>query len=166
MNIRYRWSTGWLWSCIAAVLAILVILIVYIVRAEQDPMLEWPMVNDALSESIERINGNVPEESPFVSAGDDQGTEDNADNAELNVNPTKDEGGEEEPAPADDGRISINRADSQQLQQLPGIGPSKAQAIIDYREEVGRFVTIDQIMDVKGIGPKTFSKIQDQIRVD
>jgi competence protein ComEA len=64
-----------------------------------------------------------------------------------------------------DGKININKATSDELQNLPGIGPSKAEAIIAYREESGLFQTIDDLKLVTGIGDKTFEKLQDQIIV-
>lgn len=53
-------------------------------------------------------------------------------------------------------RVSLNRADLLQLQQLKGVGAKKAQAIIDYRQQNGNFKTIEDIQKVKGIGPKMF----------
>lgn len=48
---------------------------------------------------------------------------------------------------------------------LPGIGPSKAQAIISYREENGPFESIDELKNVSGIGDKTFEKLMDLIDI-
>lgn len=64
-----------------------------------------------------------------------------------------------------EGKININKATSDELQNLPGIGPSKAEAIIAYREDSGLFQTIDDLKLVTGIGDKTFEKLQDQIIV-
>jgi len=64
-----------------------------------------------------------------------------------------------------EGKININKATSDDLQNLPGIGPSKAEAIIAYREDSGLFQTIDDLKLVTGIGDKTFEKLQDQIIV-
>ena len=64
-----------------------------------------------------------------------------------------------------DGKININTADSPELQELDGIGPVTAEKIIDYREENGRFDTIEDIKNVSGIGDKTFEKLKDDIRV-
>jgi competence protein ComEA len=61
--------------------------------------------------------------------------------------------------------ININTATAEQLDALPGIGPTKAQAIIDYRNEHGRFDSIEDIQNVKGIKEGEFSKIKDYIRV-
>lgn len=62
--------------------------------------------------------------------------------------------------------ININNADLSTLLQLNGIGPQKAQSIIDYREANGFFKTIDELTDVSGIGLKTVEKIQNQITVN
>jgi len=61
--------------------------------------------------------------------------------------------------------VNINTATAEQLDALPGIGPTKAQAIIDYRNEHGRFNSIEDIQNVKGIKEGEFSKIKDYIRV-
>lgn len=63
-----------------------------------------------------------------------------------------------------DERIDINRASFEQLQTLPGIGPTTAQNIIDYRNEVGYFETIEDIKNVSGIGEATFNTIKDLIK--
>lgn len=61
--------------------------------------------------------------------------------------------------------ININTASADQLDLLPGIGPAKAQAIIDYRESNGPFTAIEQIQNVPGIGPATFENIKELITV-
>lgn len=65
-----------------------------------------------------------------------------------------------------EGLININKASKAELMELYGIGDVKAQAIIDYREENGSFVSIEDIKEVSGIGDKTFEKIKDKITVD
>lgn len=59
--------------------------------------------------------------------------------------------------------VNINSASLEELDTLPGIGPTTAQKIIDYREVNGPFSTIEDIMNVSGIGPATFEEIQDLI---
>lgn len=62
-------------------------------------------------------------------------------------------------------KININTADENQLQTLTGIGPAKAQKIIEYRESNGGFKSIEEIMNVSGIGEKTFENIKENICV-
>lgn len=61
--------------------------------------------------------------------------------------------------------VNINTADAALLDTLPGIGPAKAQAIIDYRTKNGPFQAIEDIQNVSGIGPTTFANMKDQITV-
>jgi competence protein ComEA len=61
--------------------------------------------------------------------------------------------------------VNINKASIEELDTLPEIGPKTAQAIIDYRNANGPFVSIEDILDVKGIGSVTFDKIKDLITV-
>ncbi len=63
-------------------------------------------------------------------------------------------------------RININTASVQELDRLPKIGPTTAQQIVDYRSRNGPFQKIEDIKNVKGIGPATFEQIKDWITVD
>lgn len=62
-------------------------------------------------------------------------------------------------------QININEADTAGLQELPGIGESKAQTIIDHRETEGLFKTVEELKNVSGIGDKTFEKLEPFITV-
>ncbi|WP_353661510.1 helix-hairpin-helix domain-containing protein [Hydrogenimonas sp. SS33] len=61
--------------------------------------------------------------------------------------------------------IDINSADVKTLTQLKGIGPVKAQAIVDYRKKHGKFKRVEELDEVKGIGPKTVEKIKSKVTV-
>lgn len=64
-----------------------------------------------------------------------------------------------------DNKININTANSAELDSLSGIGPSKAEAIIKYREENGNFKTIEEIKNVTGIGEGLFEKFKENITI-
>jgi competence protein ComEA len=61
--------------------------------------------------------------------------------------------------------VNINTATVADLETLPGIGPSTAEKIVEYRDSNGSFATIDEIMSVSGIGPAKFEKIEAYISV-
>jgi competence protein ComEA len=62
--------------------------------------------------------------------------------------------------------ININTASQAELETLPGIGPTTAQRIIQYREQNGPFVSTEDIINVPGIGAGTYQRIQDLITVE
>lgn len=63
-------------------------------------------------------------------------------------------------------RIPVNTADVYELDRLPGIGPTKAQAIVDYRTEHGPFQSTEQLLEVSGIGEATLEGLLDYITLD
>ena len=65
----------------------------------------------------------------------------------------------------DDKKVNLNTASQEELQTIPGIGPSKAVQIISYRETNGSFKTIEDIMKISGIKEGVFNKIKDSIKV-
>jgi competence protein ComEA len=67
--------------------------------------------------------------------------------------------------PPPGGPIDLNQASVNDLENLPGIGPVKAQAIVDYREGKGGFQSVEEITSVSGIGPATYQGIKDLVTV-
>ena len=63
------------------------------------------------------------------------------------------------------GKVNINEAMQTELEQLPGIGPSLATRIIEYREQNGNFNNVEDLQNVKGIGDAKFNDIKDKVTV-
>lgn len=70
-----------------------------------------------------------------------------------------------EPGQAAADRINVNTASAEQLDTLPGIGPVYARRIIEYRTEYGPFTTVEQLMEIKGIGKKRLEKLKPFIKL-
>lgn len=63
------------------------------------------------------------------------------------------------------GPVNLNTASLEQLDTLPGVGPSTAQAIADYRQEHGRFKTVDELLEVRGIGDAKMAQLRPRVTV-
>lgn len=66
---------------------------------------------------------------------------------------------------ASSGKININKASTTELQQLPGIGPSTAEKIMEYRRQNGTFHKVEDLKNISGIGEKTFARLREKISV-
>lgn len=64
------------------------------------------------------------------------------------------------PSPSAAGQVNLNTADQAALESIPGVGPVTASAILGYRSEVGAFTSLDQLLDVDGIGPATIDSLR------
>ena len=61
--------------------------------------------------------------------------------------------------------VDINTADAAALEQVKGLGPAKAAAIVDYRKANGPFKSVDDLVKVPGIGEKTVEQLRDQVSI-
>jgi competence protein ComEA len=68
-------------------------------------------------------------------------------------------------AEADKSPVDINAADSVKLTELPGIGPALAQRIVDYRKEHGPFKSIDELVNVRGVGERLLERLRDRLTI-
>ncbi|PIY38035.1 MAG: hypothetical protein COZ03_08950 [Candidatus Aquicultor secundus] len=68
--------------------------------------------------------------------------------------------------PVSGAKVNLNTASMEQLDALPGVGPSTAKKIIDYRNKSGPFKRIDNLKDVDGIGAKKFDQLKDLVCAD
>jgi competence protein ComEA len=82
--------------------------------------------------------------------------------AEGAASPVAAPGGSDDPLA---GVIDLNTADAAALESLPRVGPSLARRILDWREANGRFASVDQLLEVSGIGQKTLEGFRDRVRV-
>jgi comEA protein len=63
------------------------------------------------------------------------------------------------------GPVNLNSATAAQIASLPGIGPTTADLVVQYREKNGPFKKIEEIMNVRGVGEKSFLRIKDRLTV-
>lgn len=96
-----------------------------------------------------------------------------SDGQQIMIGTTRDPAGEVREQPgsstgsgsAASGALDLNRASQTQLEELPGVGPVIAQAILSWREQHGQFTRVEELQEVDGIGPKTYAQIAPHVRV-
>lgn len=71
---------------------------------------------------------------------------------------------ETKPAPA--GKVNLNTASAEQLEAVPGIGAKLAARIVEHRQKSGGFKTVQELMNVQGVGEKSFTKLQGFLTVE
>lgn len=132
----------------------------------------WVSVNREMAALLPSPEASAPAPSPAGRAENGSGGEaDSSGGADLLPEPEaadKKDDEAQEPAATDkpaSGGVNINTASATRLTDLPGIGPSKANAIVAYREANGPFRTPEELKKVKGIGEKTYEKLKDKIAV-
>ena len=70
-----------------------------------------------------------------------------------------------QPVVKSDGLVNLNSASVAELDELPGIGPQTAQAIVDHRTRNGPFLAVEELLDVRGIGPSKLAALRERVRV-
>ena len=79
---------------------------------------------------------------------------------EIETDQAADSGG----GPSTDGVVNLNTATQAELEELPGVGPGMAAAILAWREENGKFGSVEELQEISGIGPKTYEKLAPLVR--
>ncbi|RED64297.1 ComEA family DNA-binding protein [Cohnella phaseoli] len=178
-NNMFRMRKTWA----AALFAIAVALLCFVLfRESREQGIEgWTPVNEALQEAIgslaspSEVEGEERQAAADLTAG--QGTDQSTDQPSQPPSPISSqtpspassspaaEVGEETPREASPGTLDLNRATEADLDALPGIGPSKAKAILAHRDKIGGFRRVEQLLDVKGIGPKVFEHLSGLVHV-
>ena len=70
------------------------------------------------------------------------------------------------PKPIPEGKVNVNTAGLEELQQLPGVGPAIAQRILDEREANGAYISLEDLLRVRGIGEKTLENMKEYVTVE
>lgn len=108
--------------------------------------------------------GNVAAISHTASPSATNDTTDTADGS--NAEPDAEPAASEKFKSPGDGTVSLNAATAEEFQKLPGIGPAMSERILQHRKEIGRFETLEQLKDIRGIGDKKFAKMLPFLRLN
>jgi len=165
--------------CLALGIAMFMIIIFFQVIEPTSPLDDWDNVNKEMADMLELESKdhiveatNQPVENPILRNNQPETSIPETPIEETSVVETPIVGTlvvetseVEDPQRIMNEVINLNSATLEQLDILPGIGPNKAKAIIDYRKRYGDFQSLEQIMEVKGIGPKMFEKMRGRISI-
>nr|WP_237746077.1 helix-hairpin-helix domain-containing protein [Bifidobacterium saguini] len=123
------------------------------------------IANAGTSGSSATVSGKETDNS--ANADNTTQTNEETPNGEHSTdNPSANNPSANNPSASTDTRININTASFEELQSITGVGPVTAQRIIDHRKAIGRYSSVDQLMDVTGIGSKTLEKMREQVKVE
>lgn len=164
MEIRMKKYKKTIKRVVFRILSVLVLLslgVTYILLHGSESHEETVTPQEVKSETIQEENKAEPLKESSI-ATQLQGAE--AATSTI-VNEKKETFTDEEVLTSQNKKVNINKADEATLTTLKGIGPSKAQKIISYREEHGTFGSIEDIMKVPGIKEATFNKFKEEITV-
>lgn len=102
----------------------------------------------------------------YTTTEHESGTEEsNHEVQEMKENVKTPEAGEPTQEISDTTRININTADTGELQKLPGIGPAYSERIVEWRNTNGRFTEVEQLLEIRGIGPVRLEKLKPYIEL-
>ncbi len=108
---------------------------------------------EAVTDGQKIIIGSRDENSPYYTG------------TSVKTEPSGSSGGSAVRQTADGFKVNLNKATLSDLQMIPGVGPSTAQKILDYRESAGKFSSISDLKNISGIGEKTYDNLKDYIEV-
>jgi len=107
--------------------------------------------------------GPVPAHGRLNAGVESESAADNVDDSNARLPSTRADSGH----PANGNLlVPVNTAPASELQKLPGIGPKLAEAIIDYRTRSGPFERVEQLLEVKGIGPAKLGRIRPLVKLE
>ena len=144
-------------------------LVVHVLGAVRDPGLVGLPENSRVQDAIEAAGGLTSRADP----GELNLAQPLVDGQQVVIGTTGDPAGEVRDGresgpgsgPSAKAALDLNRANQAQLEELPGIGPVTAGAILAWRQQHGRFSRIEELQEVDGIGPKTYAQIAPHVRV-
>ena len=130
----------------------------------KNPNIYW-LEEGCIIEDLINIAGGITEEGDLSKINRAQKLNDHEVVIIPNINDKESEIENIIPSSNDKNKVNINTASINELDTLSGIGPSKAEAIIKYREENGTFKSIEEIKNVTGIGEALFEKFKENITI-